>query len=145
MSNELGDCIETDEIYDRHSTSSSGLPGRLLTTHLQVPVGLDGGLLGAPSSGSFLYYLFRKRKVGIDDFHVIRKWYCGLWLTGAIELTLEELDQVFSVPTWKHASYQVKNITWHFRRYVLFQKNLEPLPPFYQGAENMHARKGSVY
>jgi hypothetical protein len=62
-----------------------------------------------------------------------------------IELTLEELDQVFSVPTRKHAAYQMKNISWHFRRYVLFQRNLQPLEPFYQGAEKLHTRKGSVY
>ncbi|KAL1848474.1 hypothetical protein Plec18170_008072 [Paecilomyces lecythidis] len=51
-------------------------------------------------------------------------------------LTLEELDQVFSVPTGKHAAYQVRNAIWHFRVWVLRQK-LEPLPPFYQGAENL--------
>ncbi|GAD99764.1 MFS sugar transporter, putative [Paecilomyces variotii No. 5] len=51
-------------------------------------------------------------------------------------LTLEELDQVFSVPTRKHAAYQVRNAIWHFRVWVLRQK-LEPLPPFYQGAENL--------
>ncbi|KAJ9241721.1 hypothetical protein DTO169E5_3465 [Paecilomyces variotii] len=52
-------------------------------------------------------------------------------------LTLEELDQVFAVPTSKHAAYQVKNAIWHFRVWILRQK-LEPLPPFYQGAENLN-------
>ena len=33
--------------------------------------------------------------------------------------TLEELDQVFSVPTGTHAKYQVYNLGWHFRKYVL--------------------------
>jgi len=47
-------------------------------------------------------------------------------------LTLEELDFVFSVPTVRHAKYQLKNAIWHFRRYVLFQKNLKPLPPLYE-------------
>lgn len=51
-------------------------------------------------------------------------------------LTLEELDQVFSVPTRKHAAYQIRNATWHFRVWVLRQK-LEPLPKFYQGAERL--------
>ncbi|KAJ5439383.1 uncharacterized protein N7458_010381 [Penicillium daleae] len=51
-------------------------------------------------------------------------------------LTLEELDQVFSVPTRKHASYQIKNAIWHFRVWVLRQK-LEPLPDFYKGAEHL--------
>ncbi|GLA30379.1 hypothetical protein ACMYSQ_001633 [Aspergillus niger] len=52
------------------------------------------------------------------------------------ELTLEELDQVFSVSTRKHASYQLKNAWWHFRVWVLRQK-LEPLPKFYKHAENL--------
>ena len=51
-------------------------------------------------------------------------------------LTLEELDQVFSVPTWKHARYQLDNAVWHCRVWVLRQK-LEPLPPFYAGAEKL--------
>ncbi|KAL8771817.1 MAG: hypothetical protein Q9194_004763 [Teloschistes cf. exilis] len=53
-----------------------------------------------------------------------------------IELTLEELDQVFSVPTWKHTSYEIKSCVWHVRRYIFFQKDMEPLPPlFYRGTE----------
>ena len=47
-------------------------------------------------------------------------------------LTLEELDFVFSVPTTRHAKYQLKNAIWHFRRYVLFQRNLKPLAPLYE-------------
>lgn len=47
-------------------------------------------------------------------------------------LTLEELDFVFSVSTVRHAKYQLRNATWHFRRYVLFQRNLKPLPPLYE-------------
>lgn len=46
-------------------------------------------------------------------------------------LTLEELDYVFSVPTAKHASYQVKNFMYCFRKYILRQR-VEPLPPLYQ-------------
>jgi hypothetical protein len=53
-----------------------------------------------------------------------------------LALTLEELDQVFSVSTRKHASYQIKNAIWHFRVWVLRQK-LQPLPDFYQGAERL--------
>ncbi|KAB8606257.1 hypothetical protein FH972_025886 [Carpinus fangiana] len=60
-----------------------------------------------------------------------------LFLPETKELTLEELDQVFSVPTWKHASYQIKSAIWHFKRYALFQKNLPELPPFYIGAEKL--------
>jgi hypothetical protein len=47
-------------------------------------------------------------------------------------LTLEELDFVFSVSTIRHAKYQLKNAIWHFRRYVLFQRNLKPLAPLYE-------------
>jgi len=50
-------------------------------------------------------------------------------------LTLEELDQIFSVPTHRHARYQIKNAVWHFRTWVMRRK-LEPLPPFYEGLEN---------
>ncbi|KAJ5294535.1 hypothetical protein N7508_009356 [Penicillium antarcticum] len=53
-----------------------------------------------------------------------------------VALTLEELDQVFSVSTRKHASYQMKNAWWHFRVWVLRQ-NPPPLPPFYQNAERL--------
>lgn len=82
-------------------------------------------------------------------------WYAAWCLIGWIlvllfvpetkALTLEELDQVFSVSTRKHASYQLKNAMWHFRVWVLRQK-LEPMAPFYRGAEKMMGgrRKSSV-
>ncbi|KAL9622300.1 MAG: hypothetical protein Q9160_003311 [Pyrenula sp. 1 TL-2023] len=63
-------------------------------------------------------------------------WATATTWTFTKALTLEELDQVFGVSTRKHASYQVKNLIWHFRVWVLRQK-LEPLPPFYRGAEKM--------
>ncbi|KAE8541049.1 hypothetical protein D1P53_002403 [Cryptococcus gattii VGV] len=44
--------------------------------------------------------------------------------------TLEELDQVFSVPTGVHAKYQLWNIKWHFNHYLLRSK--EPFKPLYQ-------------
>lgn len=49
-------------------------------------------------------------------------------------LTLEELDQVFSVSTRRHAAYQIRNAVWHFRVWVLRQK-LQPLPKFYEWEE----------
>ena len=52
-------------------------------------------------------------------------------------LTLEELDQVFSVSTRKHASYQLKNAAWHFQTWVLRRK-LEPLPPFYRETQKVN-------
>ncbi|RSM11894.1 hypothetical protein CEP52_002770 [Fusarium oligoseptatum] len=52
-------------------------------------------------------------------------------------LTLEELDQVFGVSTRKHASYQIKNAVWHFKKWVL-RKDLEPLPSFYTESEKLN-------
>nr|ODN95042.1 D-xylose-proton symporter [Cryptococcus depauperatus CBS 7855] len=45
-------------------------------------------------------------------------------------LTLEELDQVFSVPTGVHAKYQLWNLKWHFNHYILNSK--EPWRPLYK-------------
>lgn len=59
-----------------------------------------------------------------------------LFLPETKALTLEELDQVFNVPTWKHSSYQLKKAGWAFKRYVL-RKNIEPLPPFWIGQEKL--------
>ncbi|GAA5957462.1 hypothetical protein JCM8115_001328 [Rhodotorula mucilaginosa] len=44
-------------------------------------------------------------------------------------LSLEELDQVFSVPTRKHATYHLKGVPYNFRKYILRQKlpRREPL------------------
>lgn len=51
-------------------------------------------------------------------------------------LTLEELDQVFSVSTREHASYQIMNALWHLHAWV-FRQKLEPLQEFYQGVERL--------
>lgn len=32
------------------------------------------------------------------------------------ELSLEELDQVFSVPTRRHAEYQLRQVPWFFKK-----------------------------
>lgn len=60
-----------------------------------------------------------------------------------IELTLEELDRVFSVSTRHHARYQIKNAIWHFRTWILRQK-LEPLPKLYELDEVNPERTESV-
>ncbi|KAL4877004.1 hypothetical protein BJY04DRAFT_231155 [Aspergillus karnatakaensis] len=67
-------------------------------------------------------------------------WYAAWCLIGWIlvllfvpetkELTLEELDRVFSVSTRHHVMYQLKNAIWHFRTWILRQK-LEPMPKLY--------------
>lgn len=66
-----------------------------------------------------------------------------LFLPETKALTLEELDQVFSVPTWKHSRYQLKNARWHLNKWIL-RKKQEPLEPFYVGAEKLDQRKGSI-
>ncbi|OQE30379.1 hypothetical protein PENFLA_c003G09197 [Penicillium flavigenum] len=53
-----------------------------------------------------------------------------------VALTLEELDQAFSVSTRKHVSYQIKNALWHLRVWI-FRQKLEPLAEFYQGVERL--------
>ncbi|PLN77167.1 and other transporter-domain-containing protein [Aspergillus taichungensis] len=49
-------------------------------------------------------------------------------------LTLEELDQVFSVPTRVHAAYQLRNAIWHFKVKIL-RRRLDPMPDFSQWIE----------
>ncbi|GAA5906000.1 sugar porter family MFS transporter [Sporobolomyces salmoneus] len=83
-------------------------------------------------------------------------WYAGWNVIGTIlvwlfmpetkALTLEELDQVFSVPTKKHAGYHIRKLPYNFRRYVLRQKNLAPPPPLYHwetaDSDNEYAHGG---
>ncbi|GAA5985666.1 hypothetical protein JCM10908_007062 [Rhodotorula pacifica] len=66
-------------------------------------------------------------------------WYAGWNAIGTVlvllfvpetkGLSLEELDQVFSVPTRKHATYHLKGVPYNFRKYILRQKlpRREPL------------------
>ncbi|KAL4963467.1 sugar porter family MFS transporter [Aspergillus stella-maris] len=58
-------------------------------------------------------------------------WLVLLFVPETKELTLEELDRVFSVSTRHHAAYQLKNAVWHFRTWVLRQR-LEPMPKLYE-------------
>ena len=51
-------------------------------------------------------------------------------------LTLEELDEVFSVSTRKHAIYQTKSILNSFQRVVL-RRHIDPLPPLYEHQKRM--------
>ena len=60
-----------------------------------------------------------------------------LFLPETKALTLEELDQVFSVPTWKHSRYQLQKVGWCVKRYILMRKDIEPMAPFWQGYENL--------
>ncbi|GAA5926394.1 sugar porter family MFS transporter [Sporobolomyces koalae] len=67
-------------------------------------------------------------------------WYAGWNVIGTVlvwlfmpetkALTLEELDQVFSVPTKKHASYHIRQLPYNFKRYILRQ-NVGPKEELY--------------
>lgn len=62
-------------------------------------------------------------------------WYAGWNIIGFVLIllflpetkgkTLEELDQVFSVPTHLHAKWALKHIVSVFRRYVLLQRHVK--------------------
>ncbi|KIP02928.1 hypothetical protein PHLGIDRAFT_130455 [Phlebiopsis gigantea 11061_1 CR5-6] len=45
-------------------------------------------------------------------------------------LSLEELDQVFSVPTRRHAAYQLKALPRNIKKHF-FRMRVDPLPPLY--------------
>ncbi|KAK0548055.1 hypothetical protein OC846_004629 [Tilletia horrida] len=57
-------------------------------------------------------------------------WCIILWIGVAMfmpetkQLSLEELDQVFSVPTTKHAAYQIRQLKYGFKKNILRQKGL---------------------
>jgi len=46
-------------------------------------------------------------------------------------LSLEELDQVFSVPTHTHAAYQIKALPHNIKKYIL-RMQVDPIPPLYE-------------
>ncbi|KAF7795693.1 hypothetical protein EIP86_006858 [Pleurotus ostreatoroseus] len=48
------------------------------------------------------------------------------------QLSLEELDQVFSVPTRVHAAYQLKALPRNVKRHIFRMKHVEPMPPLYE-------------
>ncbi|KAL6300612.1 hypothetical protein BKA93DRAFT_828919 [Sparassis latifolia] len=68
-------------------------------------------------------------------------WYAGwniigfflilLFVPETKALSLEELDQVFSVPTHTHAAYQVKALPYNIKKHFLRMK-VDPLPPLYE-------------
>jgi sugar porter (SP) family MFS transporter len=80
-------------------------------------------------------------------------WYAGWNMIGFVlillfvpetkALSLEELDQVFSVPTRTHALYQLKALPHNIKKYI-FRMNVEPLEPLYHHervADEKAARK----
>lgn len=54
-------------------------------------------------------------------------------------LTLEELDVVFSVGNREHALYYWNKLPWYFRKNILRRK-VEPFPPLYQLAGGQAAQ-----
>ncbi|GLB37271.1 putative sugar (and other) transporter [Lyophyllum shimeji] len=72
-------------------------------------------------------------------------WYAGWNIVGFVAvllfvpetkaLTLEELDQVFAVPTHIHARYQLKALPHNIKRYI-FRRKVPDLPPLYEHEKN---------
>jgi len=58
-------------------------------------------------------------------WNVIGWWLILLFMPETKGKTLEELDQIFSIPTHKHAAYGLRQIPYFFGRYILRRK-LEP-------------------
>lgn len=56
-------------------------------------------------------------------------------LTLPQNLTLEELDSVFSVGNRKHFRYYLARLPWYLRKYVLRRK-VEPYPELFQLADD---------
>ncbi|BDD59268.1 hypothetical protein MAP00_004488 [Monascus purpureus] len=58
-------------------------------------------------------------------WNVVGWWLVLLFMPETKGKTLEELDQVFSVPSWFHAQYGLRQIPYFVRRYILWQ-DVEP-------------------
>ena len=58
-------------------------------------------------------------------WNIIGWWLVLLFMPETKNKTLEELDQVFSVPTHVHAAYGLRQIPYFFKRY-LFRQHVEP-------------------
>lgn len=56
---------------------------------------------------------------------IVGWWLVLLFMPETKNKTLEELDQVFSVPTCFHARYGLRQIPYFFKRY-LFRKDVHP-------------------
>jgi hypothetical protein len=57
-------------------------------------------------------------------------------------LSLEELDQVFSVPTGVHAKYHLQGLTYHFKKSILRQR-MAYRKPLYHWEEKEQQRRYS--
>ncbi|GME61081.1 Sugar/inositol transporter [Neofusicoccum parvum] len=61
--------------------------------------------------------------------------YCYFFLPETKNLTLEELDTVFSVGNREHAQYYTKKLPWYMKKYIL-RRDVPPFPPLYQFHED---------
>ena len=94
-----------------------------------------------PLSSNFVVAITFPRLLGAFRPQGAFGWYAGwnvigfvlilLFLPETKALSLEELDQVFSVPTRTHAAYQLKAASHYFQRYVLGRR-VDELPPLYE-------------
>lgn len=55
-------------------------------------------------------------------------------------LSLEELDQVFSVSSTTHAAYQAKALPHNIKKYI-FRMNVGDLPPLYEHEGAIEGKK----
>ncbi|KAK6215303.1 hypothetical protein QIS74_08322 [Colletotrichum tabaci] len=64
------------------------------------------------------------------------------WLPETKNLTLEELDSVFSVRSKDHAEYYTSKLPWYANKYLL-RRDVEPFPALYELAEDQHHADGA--
>ncbi|KAK7455856.1 hypothetical protein VKT23_010893 [Stygiomarasmius scandens] len=69
-------------------------------------------------------------------WNVVGFWAVLLFVPETKALSLEELDQVFSVPTHTHATYQLKALPRNIKKYI-FRINVKEVPPLYQYEGNI--------
>jgi MFS family permease len=61
--------------------------------------------------------------------------FCYFLLPETKNLTLEELDNVFSVSNREHAAYYTRKLPWYLKKYIL-RKDVPPFPELYEFAAN---------
>lgn len=76
-------------------------------------------------------------------------WYAGwnvigfflilLFVPETKALSLEELDQVYAVPTHTHAAYQMKALPHNIKKYI-FRMKVDDLPPLYEHEGSVGAK-----
>lgn len=118
--------------------------------------GMDAYHLSIPYS-NFVVAITFPRLLGAFRPQGAFGWYAAWNVVGFVlillfvpetkALSLEELDQVFSVPTRTHAAYQIKALPRNIKKY-LFRMKVEDVEPLYQHeklqkeeAENGQVRK----